>query len=60
LGIYPEHEKKCQNAERIKHNAMYIPVYPRLDDRARKHIARAIADALEEAGGPAVPDGASR
>jgi len=58
LGIYPEHEKKCQNAERIKHNAMYIPVYPRLDDRARKHIARAIADALEEAGGAAAQDGA--
>lgn len=59
LGIYPEHEKKCQNAERIKHNAMYVPVYPRLDDSARKHIALAIVDTLKEEGASAAPDRAS-
>lgn len=51
LGIYPDYEKKCPNAELIKNNAMYIPVYPRLGESALKHVAASIAEALEEAGG---------
>ena len=47
LGIYPEHEKKCPNAEFVKNNAMYIPVYPRLEKRALERIEEAIQHALE-------------
>lgn len=50
LGIYPEYEKKCPNAERVKSNAMYIPVYPRLGDRALKHVIEAIPRALQQSG----------
>jgi dTDP-4-amino-4,6-dideoxygalactose transaminase len=60
LGIYPEYEKKCPNAELIKHNAMYIPVYPRIGKRTLEHIEKAITEALEESGGalPRKPNGA--
>jgi perosamine synthetase len=50
LGIYREYEKKCPNAERVNNNAMYIPVYPRLGERALKHIIDAIPYALEQSG----------
>ncbi len=50
LGIYPEYEKKCPNAERVKNNAMYIPVYPRLGDRALERVIDAIPYALEQSG----------
>jgi perosamine synthetase len=50
LGIYPEYEEKCPNAEHVKNNAMYIPVYPRLGERALKHIIDAIPYALEQSG----------
>jgi dTDP-4-amino-4,6-dideoxygalactose transaminase len=50
LGIYPEYEEKCPNAERVKNNAMYIPVYPRVGERALKHIIEGIAYALEQSG----------
>ncbi len=48
LGIYPEYEKKCANAERVKNNAMYIPIYPRLGGRVLEHIIEAIPYALEQ------------
>lgn len=50
LGIYPEFERKCPNAERVKNNAMYIPVYPRLGERALQHVIDAIPFALEASG----------
>lgn len=50
LGIYPDFEKKCPNAERVKNNAMYIPVYPRLGDRALKHVIDAVPYALQRSG----------
>ncbi|OBH56559.1 DegT/DnrJ/EryC1/StrS aminotransferase family protein [Mycobacterium sp. E2479] len=50
LGIYPEFEEKCPNAERVKNNAMYIPVYPRLGERSVKHVIDAISYALEQSG----------
>lgn len=50
LGIYPDYEKKCPNAERVKNNAMYIPVYPRLGERSLQHVIDAITDALEQSG----------
>jgi perosamine synthetase len=50
LGIYPEYEKKCPNAERVKNNAMYIPVYPRLGATALEHVIDAIPYALEQSG----------
>lgn len=50
LGIYPDYEKSCPNAERVKNNAMYIPVYPRLGERALNHIIDAIPYALEQSG----------
>lgn len=50
LGIYPEYEKKCPNAERVKNNAMYIPVYPRLGEKALKHVIDAIPHALQQSG----------
>ncbi|MBX9718121.1 MAG: DegT/DnrJ/EryC1/StrS family aminotransferase [Microbacteriaceae bacterium] len=50
LGIYPEYEKECPNAERVKNNAMYIAVYPRLGKRALKHVIDAIPYALERSG----------
>lgn len=50
LGIYPEYEKKCPNAERVKNNAMYIPVYPRLGETSLKHVIDAIPLALAQSG----------
>ena len=50
LGIYPEYEKKCPNAEHVKSNAMYIPVYPRLGEASLKHVIEAIPYALEQSG----------
>lgn len=50
LGIYPEYEKKCPNAERVKNNAMYIPVYPRLGETALQRIISAITYALKQSG----------
>ncbi|KUH75795.1 hypothetical protein AU184_15550 [Mycolicibacterium novocastrense] len=46
LGIYPEYEKWCPNAERVKTNAMYIPVYPRLGESSLNHVIDAIPYAL--------------
>ncbi|OBF18233.1 hypothetical protein A5725_21380 [Mycobacterium kubicae] len=50
LGIYPEYEKKCPNAERVKNSAMYIPVYPRLGQKALRNVIEAIPYALEQSG----------
>ncbi|OBG93806.1 hypothetical protein A5697_03770 [Mycobacterium sp. E3251] len=48
LGIYPEYEVKCPNAERVKNNAMYVPVYPRLGRTALKQVIDAIPDAFNQ------------
>lgn len=48
LGIYPEYEKECPNAERLKNNAMYIPVYPRIGQRDLERVTEAIRLALRQ------------
>ena len=48
MGIYPEYEKECPNAEKVKYNAMYVPVYPRLSQASLKHVIDAIPHALEQ------------
>jgi len=50
LGIYPEYEEKCPNAERLKTNAMYIPVYPRIGEKALRHVIDAVPQALGQSG----------
>lgn len=46
LGIYPEYERRCPNAEYVKRNALYVPVYGRLTRRELERIQEALRDAL--------------
>ena len=46
LGIYPEHEKPCPNAEYVKYNALFVPAHPRLTCRDLEHVKSALKDAL--------------
>ncbi len=46
LGIYPEYERACPNAEFVKTNAMYIPINPRLTARDLERIEGALQQAL--------------
>lgn len=46
LGIYPEYETACPNAELVKTNAMYVPINSRLSARDLERICGTIAMAL--------------
>ena len=46
LGIYPEHERACPNAEFVKTHGMYVPINPRLTARDLERIKGALERAL--------------
>lgn len=46
LGIYPEFERPCPNAEYVKQTAMFIPAYPRLSRSDVKRVGRALSRAF--------------
>ena len=46
LGIYPEYERACPNAEFVKKYGMYVPINPRLTPRDLENIRGALEQAL--------------
>ena len=46
LGIYPEYERPCPNAEFLKTHGMYVPINPRLSERELERIISAVRRAL--------------
>ena len=51
LGIYPEYETSCPNAEFVKHHAFLVPVYPRLSARDLERVGNALREVIPEKGG---------
>jgi len=46
LGIYPEYERACPNAEFLKSNGMYVPNNPRLSARDLERIRGTLEQAF--------------
>lgn len=48
LGVYPEYERGCPVAEYVKHNAVYVPAYPRLSKRSLGRVKHALELAFSD------------
>ena len=46
LGLYPEHERPCPSARRIREHALYVPVHARLTPRQLARVTRAVVRRL--------------
>lgn len=59
LGVYPEYERPCPAARRVKESALYLPAHVRVGARGLRRVAAAIVAVLGERAlvGQGVPHG---